>query len=60
MAVAEGHLEILDAIATGSLKAQPQTKAEGSVFFMMGRHLRKQVDKKLELGLYEHYAELPH
>ncbi|NIM96733.1 MAG: hypothetical protein GTO24_01220, partial [candidate division Zixibacteria bacterium] len=56
MAVVEGHLEILDSIARGSLKRRVQRKAEGSVFFMMGRHLRKQVDKKLELGLYENYA----
>lgn len=54
-AVADGHVEILDALHDGSVRRTPQRREEGSLFQRMGPLMRRKVDDKLVRQEYAHY-----
>jgi hypothetical protein len=54
-AVADGHLDVLDALNAGTLRRTPQDRDAGSLFHRMGAFMRRKVDAKLMRGEYAHY-----
>lgn len=53
---AEGYLKILDQLAAGTLQRQPQSRADGNLFYRMGDGLRQKVDTMLADKAYTHYV----
>jgi methionyl-tRNA formyltransferase len=54
-AVADGHIDVLEAVRDGTLRRTPQHRVEGSLFQRMGPYMRGKVDTKLAREEYAHY-----
>jgi methionyl-tRNA formyltransferase len=57
MASAKGHLQLLEDLENGRINRIPQRKEQGSLFYLMGRHLKSKVDRSLRENRYSHYVE---
>ncbi len=47
-----------DLILKGSMKIEPQKREDGSTFYLMGRFLRRKVDRILSRGLYKYTQKI--
>jgi methionyl-tRNA formyltransferase len=53
----KGHMDVLDHLLAGTLRAEPQQENQGHTFYRMGQYLQNKVDRMLSERRYNHYRK---